>query len=188
MESPDTPNPAVPTKDQPARRRAAMVEILVGIGSLVVLLLAYFLLPLDVLAGLPVVLTLTGGVVLLAVFTLVQVRSVVASPTPAARAAGALMQSIPFFLLLFAAEYYVLAAGDPGVFNQPNLTRMDMIYFTVTVFATVGFGDIVPTGQTMRGLVTFQMILDLIVIGAVVKVFLGAVQRARSTATTPSQG
>lgn len=56
---------------------------------------------------------------------------------------------------------------------------MDKLCFTVTVFATVGFGEIVATSQTVRGMVTVQMILDLVVIGAVVKVFFGAVQIAR---------
>lgn len=186
MESADTPT-AEATRAAKEQRRGIVVELLVGIGSLIVLMLAYFLLPLDLLAGLPVVVTLSVGLVLLAAFTLVQVRSVIVSRTPGARAAGALMQSIPFFLLLFAAEYFVIAAGDPTVFSQPNLSRMDMLYFTVTVFATVGFGDIVPTGQTLRGLVTFQMVLDLIVIGAVVKVFLGAVQKARSSPVNSSQ-
>ena len=59
------------------------------------------------------------------------------------------------------------------------LTRTDSLYFTVTVFATVGFGDITATSQTGRLLVTAQMILDLIVLGLGIRVFLGAVQRGQ---------
>lgn len=185
MESHDVPNLDEAAAAKKVKRRAAAVQILAGVIVGLALLAAYFLLPLDLFAGWPVWLTLTSGVVLLGVVTVLQVRSVVASNSPAARAAGALMQTIPFFLLLFAAEYYVLAVGDPDIFNQPDLTRMDMLYFTVTVFSTVGFGDIVATGQTVRGMVTVQMILDLIVIGAVVKVFLGAVQIARGEHAPP---
>ena len=185
MESHDMPNPDQSAAAKKGRRRAAAVQILAGVVVGLALLAAYFLLPLDLFAGWPAWLTLTSGVILLGVVTVLQVRSVVRSTSPAARAAGALMQSIPFFLLLFAAEYYVLAAGDPGIFNQPDLTRMDMLYFTVTVFATVGFGDIVATGQMVRGMVTAQMILDLIVIGAVFKLFLGAVQIARGEQPSP---
>ena len=47
------------------------------------------------------------------------------------------------------------------------------------VFATVGFGDITATSQTGRLLVTAQMILDLIVLGLGIRVFLGAVQRGQ---------
>jgi hypothetical protein len=52
------------------------------------------------------------------------------------------------------------------------------MYFTVTVFTTVGFGDITATSQLARALVTVQMLLDLIVIGLVIRVFFGAVQHA----------
>ena len=55
----------------------------------------------------------------------------------------------------------------------------DSLYFTVTVFATVGFGDITATSQTGRLIVTAQMILDLIVLGLGIGVFLGAVQRGQ---------
>jgi hypothetical protein len=57
----------------------------------------------------------------------------------------------------------------------------------VTTFATVGFGDITPASQFARGLVTVQMVLDLVVLGAVIRVFVSAVQLARqqSPATPP---
>ena len=60
----------------------------------------------------------------------------------------------------------------------------------MTTFATVGFGDITATSQFARVLVTVQMILDLIVLGAVIRVFIGAVQFARQnpTATASDQG
>ena len=55
----------------------------------------------------------------------------------------------------------------------------DTLYFTVTVFATVGFGDISPASQAARLLVMLQMILNLLVLGVGIQVFLGAVQRSR---------
>ena len=72
-----------------------------------------------------------------------------------------------------------MAWADPSNFNVYPLTRTDSLYFTVTVFATVGFGDITATSQTGRLLVTAQMILDLIVLGLGIRVFLGAVQRGQ---------
>ena len=45
-------------------------------------------------------------------------------------------------------------------FSQP-LTRIDSVYFTVTTFATVGFGDITATTEAARLVVTGQMIADL---------------------------
>ncbi|MET0414807.1 MAG: potassium channel family protein [Actinoplanes sp.] len=73
----------------------------------------------------------------------------------------------------------MLAQDDPGSFSTHTLTRTDALYFTVTVFATVGFGDISATSQIARRLVTAQMILDLLVLGLGIRVFVGAVQRGR---------
>ena len=53
--------------------------------------------------------------------------------------------TVPLFLLLFAANYFLMAQADLGNFNVDSLTRTDALYFTVTVFATVGFGDITAT-------------------------------------------
>jgi len=64
-------------------------------------------------------------------------------------------------------------------FSASGLSRTATLYFTVTVFASVGFGDIVATTDISRTLVMVQMILDLIVLGAVIRIFIGAVQVAR---------
>jgi hypothetical protein len=39
-------------------------------------------------------------------------------------------------------------------FSVHALTRTDSLYFTVTVFATAGFGDISPASQVARLVVT----------------------------------
>ena len=49
------------------------------------------------------------------------------------------------------------------------------MYFTVTVFSTVGFGDITAKTDLARTLVTVQMLVNLVVIGLVAKVIFGAV-------------
>ena len=81
-----------------------------------------------------------------------------------------------------AATYVLMAWAEPSNFNVPALTRPDLLYFMVTVFATVGFGDITATSQPARLIVTAQMILDLI-LGLGIRVFLGAVQRGRQQDT-----
>jgi voltage-gated potassium channel len=43
----------------------------------------------------------------------------------------------------------------------------------------VGFGDITAASQFARLVVTAQMVLDLLVLGLVVRAFVGAVQLAR---------
>jgi hypothetical protein len=81
---------------------------------------------------------------------------------------------------LFAAGYYAMARSNPDSFNVRQFTRTDSLYFTVTVFTTVGFGDIRATSQIARIVVTLQMILDLIVLGLGVRVFVGAVRLGRT--------
>ena len=49
------------------------------------------------------------------------------------------------------------------------------MYFAVTTSSSVGFGDIVPVTQTARIMVTIQKVGDLVVVGIVARVILGAV-------------
>jgi Ion channel len=49
----------------------------------------------------------------------------------------------------------------------------------VTVFSTVGFGDISAKSEITRVVLIVQMLADLAVLGAGVRVLLGAVQRGR---------
>jgi len=147
-------------------------------GSTVVLVAIYYLLPLDHSARWAAIAMLVTGLAGLGALIAFQVRSIIASPFPGLRALEALAISIPFFLVLFASTYVVLVAISPGSFTQP-MTRTNALYFTVTVFATVGFGDITATTQAARLVVTAQMILDLIIIGIGARVILGAVSRGR---------
>ncbi|WP_425562565.1 potassium channel family protein [Microlunatus ginsengisoli] len=54
-----------------------------------------------------------------------------------------------------------------------HLSHTDGLYFTVTVFSTVGFGDITAKTDTARLIVTVQMITDLVVLGLGIKVITG---------------
>ena len=53
-------------------------------------------------------------------------------------------------------------------------TRIDAIYFAVTVMSTVGFGDIHASSQAARIVVTFQIMFNLLFVGVAVRVFVGA--------------
>jgi len=83
---------------------------------------------------------------------------------------------IPFFLLLFASLYLSLAATFAGSFSE-RLDHTGSLYFTVTVFATVGFGDITPKTGGMQMLVTVQMLLNLAVLGLVIRILTSAAKR-----------
>lgn len=108
----------------------------------------------------------------------VEVRAVLRSAKPWLRALQAAVLSLVLLLLPFSTAYGGMSASDPSAFTEP-LTRVDAVYFTVTVFATVGFGDIAPVSEPARILVTVQMLADLVLIGVIVKILVGAAQRRR---------
>jgi voltage-gated potassium channel len=125
--------------------------------------------------------------------TIWQIRAIARAAHPGVRAVEALATTVPLFLLLFAATYYLMAQDGPANFSTDTLTRTDALYFTVTTFATVGYGNISATSQTTRLIVTTQMILDLLVLGLGIRVFASAVQRGRQQQapdpnTTTAQG
>jgi hypothetical protein len=147
-------------------------------GTLAVLTTIYYLLPLDHTPRWSSVTILVIGLAALIALVVFQVRSVMSSAYPLARGIEALATSVMLFVLLFASTYLVMAGLSADSFSQP-LTHTDALYFTVTVFATVGFGDISPTTETARLVVTGQMIADLVIIGVAIKAITGAVQQRR---------
>jgi ion channel len=169
-----------PAASQAARPPPAKVvrSLMRAGGSTAALVVIYYVLPLDHTARWAAIAMLVAGLVGLLGLITFQVRSISGSRYPALRALEALATSVPLFLLLFASSYVVMASISGGNFSQP-LTHTDALYFTVTVFATVGFGDITATSEAARLVVTGQMIIDLIILGIGARVILGAVTRGR---------
>lgn len=163
----------------PAERRGVIARGLArALAATTVLVALYYLLPLDHI-DIPLEAALAVALLVLLGVTVLQIRAITRAAHPAVRAVEALATTVPLFLLLFAAAYFLVAQDDPGNFSTHTLARTDALYFTVTIFATVGFGDISPTSQIARLLVSGQMILDLLVLGLGIRVFVGAVQRGR---------
>jgi voltage-gated potassium channel len=168
------------------RRRQAALGALRSLAAAIVLVALYFLLPLDHLAGVPLAVILLVGLLILLAVTGWQLHLVVRARYPAIQAGEALATTVPLFLLLFASVYFAMARASPANFSTHSLTRTDSLYFTVTTFSTVGYGDITATSQAARLVVTGQMILDLLVVGLVIRMFIGAVQRARQEHPDPA--
>jgi hypothetical protein len=161
-----------------AQGRLVIHTVVRTLCSVVLATALYYLLPLDRAADLFTVTFLVVGLVVLVTVMVWQVRGILRSPNPLLRAIEGLAVSIPFYLLLFSAVYFLMARASDGTFNEA-LTRTDALYFTVTVFATVGFGDIAATSQAARLIVTFQMLVNLVLIGAGLRIVVGAVRVAR---------
>lgn len=183
MTGPATTPPA--PSGQPQARpssRAVAWTVLRAAGSVAALVALYYLLPLDhpsVPAGL--IILVTGLVVFIALVAF-HVRSIMRSPFPQLRAVEALAINVPLFLLLFAGTYVALAALSSRNFGG-HLSHTDGLYFAVTVFSTVGFGDITAKTGTARLVVTGQMITDLIILGLAIKIIFGAARRGQQQTT-----
>ncbi len=171
----------------PARhRRQVTLGVLRSLASAVALVALYYLLPLGQLAKVPLWVILAAGVVVLLAVPAWQLRLVLWARFAAVQAAEALATTVPLFLLLFATVYFAMARAAPASFSTHPLTRTDSLYFTVATFSTVGYGDITAASQTARLVVTAQIILDLLVLGLGIRVFIGAVQLARKTHAAPA--
>ena len=174
---------------RPQRRRILRRALTRSLASTIFLVALYCLAPMDKLRGVPLWLSLSAGLAILVVVIFLQVRRITRSRYPGLQAVEALAVTAPLFLLLFASAYLVLAQADPANFSTPQLNRTDTLYFTLTVFSTVGFGDITAISQTARVVVMIQMVLDLVVLGLGVQVYRGAVNvgRQRSGTVTTEQ-
>jgi hypothetical protein len=149
-----------------------------------VLVALYYLLPLDLDdSGTSEVVKLAAGALVFVGLMTWQLRAITQSATPGLRALEALFFALPLFIILFATAYYGMSQADAADFTAP-LSRTDALYFTVTIFSTVGFGDISARAESARLVVTAQMLLDLVIIGAGAKIILGTVQRTKERLTS----
>ena len=155
--------------------------LLRALVTAVVMVALYYVLPLERRSDTYVVVELAIGVGLMAGVIAWQVRAIIRSNYPAIRAIQSLATATPLFLLFFASLYYILGLDNAAAFSEP-LNRSDALYFTVTIFSTVGFGDITGQTETARLVVTVQMLLDLVILGLGIQVILEAVKRGKASA------
>ena len=107
-----------------------------------------------------------------AVFGL-QVRRISKAELPELRAVEALGIVIGVFLIGFSIIYLSMSRSNVHTFTQP-LDPTRALYFTISVFSTVGFGDITPRTDPARLVVATQMLLDLAIIGIAVRMIFTA--------------
>jgi hypothetical protein len=156
-----------------------MWGLLRALATTAVLLALYYVSPLDHVEAVPLPVSLIALLLVLVGVTIWQVRAITRAAYPGVRAMEALAATVPLFLLLFAATYFLMAQDDPANFSAEPLTRTDTLYMTITIFSTVGFGDISAASQSARLVASLQMVLDLLVLGLGIRVFTSAVERGR---------
>jgi voltage-gated potassium channel len=170
---------------EPHRRRLVLIRAGVSIAlTWAASLTVYYLAPVGRAGEVHEVLWLVIGLLWVGVVVFRRTRRILAADFPGLRAVEGLAVIFPLFLLVFAALYLALSQVAPSTFSQ-ELNHTRALYFAITVFSTVGFGDITPTTDTARIVVSIQMLLDLVVIGVVVRLLIHA---AKSSLGSPPEG
>lgn len=151
------------------------MSVVRAVGIAAGLVTAYYLLPLDERGTARTATLLTCGLLAVVLVFLWEVRAIMRSTLPRVKAVEALAVTLALYLVLFSSVYYLLEHSSPGSFSEP-LTRTDALYFTLTTFATVGFGDITALSQTGRVVTMLQMLGGLVFVGIAARVLAGAVR------------
>jgi voltage-gated potassium channel len=159
-------------------RRELLRSIARIVASSGLVLAAFYLVPVTERDPGPAWIRLAIATVAFAAVLAWEVRAIVRSRHPYIRAGAALGMILPVFIGFFAWTYLNLSAADPSSFSLA-LTRTQALYFTITVISTVGFGDITPATDAARLVVAFQMLADLVLIGAVARLIFHAASVGR---------
>jgi hypothetical protein len=157
------------------RRRDVIRVATVALATSALILILYYVAPVPESHGSLLVQVLLGILLFALVFGY-EIRAILRSRRPMARAARAAAVVIPVFIVIFAWIYLSMSHSQPATFGE-TFTRTQGLYFTITVLSTVGFGDITPKTDPARAVVAVQMLLDLVVIALVAKLLLGAAGR-----------
>lgn len=161
--------------DRRSRRRLLGLTVLRMALSSAALLAVYYLLPIGALHGLTTILLFIAGRVVVFVVLGWEIRTIVVADYPRLRAVEAVGVTFLLLIIVFSSVYFAMPDTDPGAFTEP-LTRSDGLYATITVLSTVDFGDIAPTTDAARLVASVQMLLDLALLGVVVRLIVGAVR------------
>ena len=169
--------------DPAAQRRAVIRSGATIVLSWVFVIGAFCVLPIGHESGLRAFVRLGLDIALIGAVFAWQIRRISVAELPELRAVEALGIVIVVFLVLFSGIYLAMSHDAPRTFSQA-LDHVQALYFTITIFSTVGFGDITPRTDTARVLVSVQMLLDLVIIGAAVRlIFSAARTRIAPTST-----
>jgi hypothetical protein len=171
---------------QPKERYRAFAGVIAWIAlAWIVVFGAYFILPFGNESSTNAVIRLVVVVILIGLVLWWQVTRTLKARYPELRAIEAVGSILAVILVLFSALYLGMSHASASTFTQP-LDHMGALYFTTTVFSTVGFGDITPRTDAARAIVSAQMIIDLVLLGTVVRLLVTAARtgRSRSSAST----
>ncbi len=166
----------------------AVAFMLLRVIILAALLVAiYYLLPAGPLGGAAALIRLAvGGLLFMGIIAWL-VHRILKADLPGLKAFEGLALSVSVFLYLFATLYLSLSNSSSQAFSEP-LNHTGALYMTITILATVGFGDIAPRTDLTRIIVSIQMMIDLVLVGLLVRIVVGAAKVGRSRESQPQAG
>jgi len=161
--------------DRRQQRRVISRSAIRILVSVVLLFALYGALPVADRTSLGTLTELLVGLVIFGAVLGWQVLKIMGAEHPELRAAEALAISVPIVLIVFAFTYLSLSRAQPGSFSE-RLGHVSSVYFVITVISTVGFGDITPKTDAAMILVSFQIMLDLVLLVGIVRAVFFAAQ------------
>ncbi|MEU0396456.1 potassium channel family protein [Streptomyces sp. NPDC006208] len=139
---------------------------ILGLGLLAAMTTAFYLLPINKLGPDRPAASWTIFVLALvsiAALLLKEIRDVLLE-RPDTRPGLVIPLLMGLTVMVFASTYYALAT-HPGQFDG-LYTRTDALYFTIVTLATVGYGDITPSGQVSRVVTMMQILYSFVFLTA----------------------
>jgi len=168
------------------RRRALLFSLLKAAVTFVVIVAIYYVEPFGgkTLGTDTLVRVAVAGIAFVAVLGW-QMREILRAQMPGLRALQAVVIAVALFITGFAALYLTLS-NDSGGFSE-HLNSTGALYFSITLFSSVGFGDITPTSDLTRLIVCTQMLGDLVFLATVARLFFGASKMSLSMRERPDE-
>ena len=173
-EGPDLSRSSLPRDPHERRRLFAAFGLRLAAMTLVLMVL-YAVTPVAGRTDLGALVALVGALVVFLGLVAWQIRSIVQAEHPELRAVQTVLLALIVLLIVFSFAYLSLESSSPGSFSE-HLSRVAAFYFTVSTFATVGFGDVSAHSDAARVFVTIQMLLDLAVIAGAARLVVVAVR------------
>ncbi|MHA6763376.1 potassium channel family protein [Streptacidiphilus sp. PAMC 29251] len=158
-----TPLPRIPLPGFSGRAWWGWVLAAAGFVALVA---GYFTLPMDAFGPAHPILSWMVFICALALLGGLLLRQIqlVLAESDRGRPAVSIVLLICLSLVIFAAAYLALSRQQ-GQFSGLR-TRTDALYFTVVTMATIGYGDISPSGQEARLVVLVQVLYNFVFLAA----------------------
>ncbi len=170
--------------DRPQQQRAVLRALVTVTLSWVLIVGAYYVLPIAHESATRTGVRLGVDLALVAAVFIWQFRRIGRAELPELRAIEALGIVIVVFLVLFSSVYLSMSHADALTFTQ-GLDPTRALYFTISIFSTVGFGDITPRTDQARLVVSTQMLLDFVIIGAAVRMLFNAARNRFDPGSRP---